>query len=147
MAELVRVSISRRFQPILKGRGFESGFLRSFLSARKSDKNAHTQPRFSDDVIYLAEIYMMHGEEKAWKSKNLWNGQMDVPPAGSFPYFNGMDWWRCLGWQLPILQRDEAFYAFSSVTEEGGLVPNPPTGKNRRGPSKNNKSWQLLFEL
>ena len=33
---------------------------------------------------------------------------------GSFPYFNGMDWWRCLGWQLPILQRDEAFYAVSS---------------------------------
>ena len=35
---------------------------------------------------------------------SLQNGQMDVPPAGSFPYFNGMDRWRCLGWQLPILQ-------------------------------------------
>ena len=55
----------------------------------------------------------------------------------------GMDRWNVYKLAVSHTSEDEAFYAFSSGTEEGGLVPNPPTGDWFRDRSHNTEEDHL----
>ena len=73
-----------------------------------------------------------------WTDGVSTNGQLSS--RGVLILQTEMDRWNIYKLAVSHTSEDEAFYAFSSGTEEGGLVPNPPTGKTEEDHPKNNKS-------
>ena len=89
---------------------------------RSLDKNAHA--RISFRACTQTSIFGMTWTIKH-RRPNHWNGQMEVPSRRETPILwnSKMDWWNGSDLAASHTSEDEAFYAFLSGIEEGGLCP------------------------